>query len=108
MSAEPEGTFTTGDGLPAETEADALPSSLRDRTPFQTRGELWQAVQHKIKEQLGLERFSVWFRQTELMGAHEDRLVVGVPNVVIQQFLTRATPMPWRTPRRNWSAGPCR
>lgn len=88
MSAEPEGTFTTGDGLPAETEADALPLSLRERTPFQTRGELWQAVQHKIKEQLGLERFSVWFRQTELMGAHEDRLVVGVPNVVIQQFLS--------------------
>jgi chromosomal replication initiator protein len=65
-----------------------VPAFIRDNTPFQSCQEFWQAVQESIKERLGQERFSVWFRQTELMRADEDGLVVGVPNVIIQQFLT--------------------
>jgi len=50
--------------------------------------EFWRAVQENIKSRLGLERYSLWFGQTELMEGAPGRLVVGVPNVVIQQFLT--------------------
>jgi len=54
---------------------------------METRDSFWAAVQENIKEKLGLERYSIWFRQTELMSVQEDRLVIGVPNVIIKQYL---------------------
>jgi chromosomal replication initiator protein len=88
VSAEPEITA----GIDAVDAAQALPDPLlaflRASTDFGSREQFWQAVQQGIKDRLGQERFSIWFRQTELMGGDEARLVVGVPNVVIQQFLT--------------------
>jgi chromosomal replication initiator protein len=76
------------EGRIAKVEDVALSRFLRGNAEFASREELWQAVQQSIRERLGQERFSVWFRQTELMEADEGRLVVGVPNVIIQQFLS--------------------
>ncbi|MHC4481798.1 MAG: DnaA N-terminal domain-containing protein, partial [Planctomycetota bacterium] len=86
MSAEPEARS----GAPPQQApgSDALGRWLERETDFGTREEFWQAVQRSIRERLGLERFSLWFRQTELMAADEKGLVVGVPNVIIQQYLT--------------------
>lgn len=88
MSAERDGIST--DRQDTNPAAPAMPS----QTPVggaltEDSGEgLWQRVQQSIREQLGLERFSIWFRQTELLGVDDERLVVGVPNVIIQQYLS--------------------
>lgn len=87
MSLEPEFTSASPSARPAKPEDDPLCRFLRDCTAYKTREEFWQAVQQSIKERLGLERFSIWFQQTELVTADEGRVVVGVPNVIIQQFL---------------------
>ena len=88
MSLEPEFTpVSSSEGL-AKQEGGALCRFLRDCTAYKTREEFWQAVQQSIKERLGLERFSIWFQQTDLVTADEGQVVVGVPNVIIQQFLT--------------------
>ncbi|MHC4789724.1 MAG: DnaA ATPase domain-containing protein, partial [Planctomycetota bacterium] len=86
MSAEPE--VMPGAGRSSKTGEGALDPFLVANPRFGTREEFWQAVQQTIRERLGLERFSIWFRQTELMSADDERIVVGVPNVIIQQFLT--------------------
>ncbi|MHC4591857.1 MAG: DnaA N-terminal domain-containing protein, partial [Planctomycetota bacterium] len=86
MPAEPE--VMPGADRSSRSGDVELSRFLRESTQCQTREEFWQAVQVGIREQLGLERSSIWFRQTELMSADERRLVVGVPNVLIQQFLT--------------------
>jgi len=51
------------------------------------RAELWQQIQESIKQRLGLQRYSIWFNQTELMELDRNALVVGVPNVIIKQYL---------------------
>ena len=48
---------------------------------------LWEKVQKIIKRHLGQRRYSIWFEQTELMSISGSKAVVGVPNVVIQQYL---------------------
>ncbi len=88
MSAELRPGAAKRGGRVTGTQDDALSEFLRDNTQYATREEFWQAVQQSIKDRLGLERYSIWFRQTELMGGDSGRLVVGVPNVIIQQFLT--------------------
>jgi len=60
----------------------------RDGIDYRSSEHFWEALQQNIRERLGQERYSLWFQQTELMGAREGCLVVGVPNVIIQQFLT--------------------
>lgn len=88
MSTEPEPVDVSSHTQKAHDQDGALPESLRSCTHCATRGEFWQAVQQSIKDRLGLERFGLWFRQSELMSADDQRIVVGVPNVIIQQFLT--------------------
>jgi chromosomal replication initiator protein len=61
---------------------------LSDQSRFATPQEFWHAVQKNIRDRLGLERYSLWFKQTELITKDESRLVVGVPNAIIQQFLS--------------------
>jgi chromosomal replication initiator protein len=87
VSAEPD-PFAPMSQSTEVAQSDSLSESLRDATGFETLEGLWQAVQRSIQDRLGLERFSVWFRQTELMSADDERLVVGVPNVIIQQFVS--------------------
>ncbi|NLW49736.1 MAG: hypothetical protein GXY85_02690 [Candidatus Brocadiaceae bacterium] len=88
MSAQPETSARIEFTDAAHAVADPLLAFLRAATEYTSCEEFWRAVQQGIKERLGQERFSIWFRQTELMGGDESRLVVGVPNVVIQQYLT--------------------
>jgi len=56
-------------------------SSIADRQ------NLWARIQENIKKRLGLQRYGIWFKQTELMRLDESSLVVGVPNIIIQQYL---------------------
>ncbi len=72
---------------PGEEDA-ALPASIAERAGCESRAEFWAAVQQSIKQRLGLERFSIWFQQSRLVRMDEGQLVVGVPNVIIQQFLS--------------------
>lgn len=51
------------------------------------RDQVWRQIQDRIKERLGLQRFGLWFKQTELMHLDESEMVVGVPNVIIKQYL---------------------
>jgi len=88
VSAERESDLTEGLQRPSVLGDDALPQFLRANTDYVTHGDFWEAVQRSIRDRLGQERYSIWFSQTELMGGDEGRLVVGVPNVIIQQFLT--------------------
>lgn len=46
-------------------------------------------IQEKIKQRLGLQRFGIWFKQTELMHLDETEMVVGVPSVIIKQYLEK-------------------
>ena len=48
---------------------------------------LWAEIRENIKKQLGLQRYGIWFKQTELMRLDESGLVIGVPNVIIKQYL---------------------
>ncbi len=85
MSANRESLLGTSKHLD-ETEALEL-AAQHLCNGDEGRERFWQAVQQSILERLGHERYSIWFRQTELMQAEDDELVVGVPNVIIQQYL---------------------
>ncbi len=88
--------------LPVEPEFTSASSSARTAKPaesgasrfviggkqYGTREEFWQAVRQSIRDRLGLERYSIWFQQTELTAADDQHIVVGVPNIIIQQFLS--------------------
>ncbi len=88
VSADRESRFTEGLERPSVLGDDALSQFLRAETDYATCGQFWEAVQRSIRDRLGQERYSIWFGQTELMGGDHGHLVVGVPNVIIQQFLT--------------------
>ena len=51
------------------------------------RQSLWQAIQESLKRRLGFQRYSIWFQQAELMSLDQSSVVVGVPNVIIKQYL---------------------
>ncbi len=53
----------------------------------EARQQTWRTIQEQIKERLGLQRFGLWFKQTELMKLDDDEMVVGVPNVIVKQYL---------------------
>lgn len=80
----------------APEQEPPLPPFPEDAAGERAREQFWTAVQGRIRERLGLERYSIWFRQTELMSADERRMVVGVPNVIIQQFLAERYTEPVR------------
>lgn len=50
---------------------------------------LWHDIQERIKQELGMQRYGLWFHRTELLSLNETELVVGVPNITILQFLER-------------------
>ena len=87
MSADRE-TISGGAGGGVEKlGGGGLAETTRGKPDQQALEQFWEAVRQSISERLGQERYSIWFRQTELMSRTEDELVVGVPNVIIQQFL---------------------
>ncbi len=65
-------------------QAGPAPPDLADEP---RRKELWLQIQENIKRRLGLERYAIWFNKTVLMGLDGDSLVVGVPNVIVKQYL---------------------
>jgi len=64
-----------------------LAQLLEDGGDFGDVRQFWQAVQENIRERLGYRRYSLWFQQAELMSFQDRELVVGVPNIIIQQYL---------------------
>ncbi len=59
-----------------------------ESTEFENTDQFWDAVRQSIQDRLGHRRYSLWFHQTELSEVREGTLVVGVPNLVVQQYLT--------------------
>ncbi len=53
------------------------------------KSELWQAVLGEIELSVSHASFITWFKNTQLLSADPDGLVVGVPNVFIKQQLER-------------------
>ena len=88
MSAQPYLPYGSEEARRVAERDSALPYAIQESSGLGTYAELWQAIQHSIRERLGLKRYSLWFRKTELLQVQDDRLVVGVPNVIIQQYLT--------------------
>jgi chromosomal replication initiator protein len=66
-----------------------LAELLAETGSFGTVDEFWQAVQDDIRERLGHRGSGLCFRQTEPMALNDGHLVIGTPNVVIQQYLTQ-------------------
>jgi len=79
--------------MPPTTGKDGLERSIAvaagspQASSSADRQSLWARIQENIKKRLGLQRYGIWFKQTELMRLDESSLVVGVPNVIIQQYL---------------------
>lgn len=71
---------------PAGASESGLEEFIRD-AGFESRQAFWQAVQHNIRDGMGQERFSIWFKQTKLMSVQGNSLVVGTANLIVQQFL---------------------
>ncbi|MFO8006500.1 MAG: DnaA/Hda family protein [Candidatus Brocadiia bacterium] len=89
MSAEPEHISPGPDEAGDPIEVEALVRRLDEVGGFEGVEQFWSAVQQVIQQRLGHRRYSLWFHQTELMSFQDDRLVVGVPNLIIQQYLTQ-------------------
>ncbi len=93
MSAQPEdtpiGDIDTRVEANAETDFDTLVRMLDNGDESDRLDSFWSGVQDSIRDQLGLEKYSLWFQQTELMGLQDGALIVGVPNVIIQEHLAR-------------------
>lgn len=77
------------DGMPPSDEKQCSESGSKTvcEEPPNNEEELWQKVQTYIRDRLGMKRYSIWFKQTELMEVKNDHIVVGVPNVIVQQYL---------------------
>jgi len=83
-----------GDGMSAqqrmeaeEREQQTFPLASADMRLPAHRAALWERMLDNIRQRLGMSRYSIWFKQTELMHIDESRVVIGVPNVIIQQYL---------------------
>jgi chromosomal replication initiator protein len=88
VSAERDFALDAGRDRTQKATHALLPSAISDRCGLHTQDEFWEAVKQNIKDRLGLERYSIWFQQAELTLVESERLVIGVPNAIIQQFLT--------------------
>lgn len=48
---------------------------------------VWRTILEDIQEHLGLQRFSIWFRRTCLREVTDSQIRVGVPNLIIKQYM---------------------
>jgi len=64
------------------------PDALGPGSEAESREAFWLAVRTDICERLGHERSGLWFDEAELLGLRGDKLVIGVPNILVQQYLT--------------------
>ncbi|MBS3762235.1 MAG: hypothetical protein KGZ25_02910 [Planctomycetes bacterium] len=87
MSEESTNVVFSDSGPDADRpKSEQETASEGDSDPLR-RETVWYKIQENIKERLGLERFGIWFKQTELMDFDDSKLVIGVPNVIIKQYL---------------------
>jgi len=70
-----------------EREQQTPPLASADMGLPAHRAALWERMLDNIRQRLGMSRYSIWFKQTELMHIDQSRVVIGVPNVIIQQYL---------------------
>jgi len=75
--------------LHLETGLDVLARRISEKGDYDGLEQFWTAVQGVIQEQLGHRRCSLWLQQTALMSLQESELVVGAPNIIIQEHLRR-------------------
>ncbi len=61
------------------------------------RKKTWERIQTSLRQSLGVERFGIWFKNTELMKLDNSVLTIGVPNVIIKQYLEQK----YKTPVHN-------
>jgi len=73
--------------ITSTTEKSDISASKEKSERFEKRCNLWARIQSELKRKLGVERFGIWFQKTELMHFADSTLVVGVPNVIIKQYL---------------------
>jgi len=59
----------------------------KDKYSDLERNELWRSIQVDVQKRLGSEVLNVWFERTVLRNIREEKLVVGVPNLIIQHYL---------------------
>jgi len=52
-----------------------------------TRTDVWSRVLDGVRREVGCDRFNLWFRNTKAVGADEEELVVGVPNLFVLEWL---------------------
>ena len=52
------------------------------------RSRLWSLIRERIQQRLGHQRYGIWFKETELAALDGSALVVGVPSVITQQYLS--------------------
>ncbi len=50
-------------------------------------GRIWENVLDKVQQQIGKERFNLWFRFTHLLSFSDHSITIGVPNTFIQSRL---------------------
>lgn len=50
-------------------------------------GRIWENVLDKVQQQIGKERFNLWFRFTHLLSFSNHSITIGVPNTFIQSRL---------------------
>lgn len=88
MSSQERIEHVSGDVAGAEgrlATVDRLPGSAG----VSDVDELWRRMQESIKKRLGLKRYGIWFKQTILMQSDASTLVIGVPSVIVKQYLER-------------------
>jgi len=49
--------------------------------------DTWARTLDKVKEQIGAQRFELWFKHTELLTCGPDLVEVGVPNLFVAEWL---------------------
>jgi len=50
-------------------------------------GATWDAMLGCLKELVGAKRFQLWFKQTKCIGRQDGRLIIGVPNLFVKEWL---------------------
>lgn len=49
--------------------------------------KIWENVLDKVQQQIGKERYNLWFRFTHLLSLNDNSITIGVPNTFIQSKL---------------------
>jgi len=78
--------------MPGPNGTDPLPGPAPGPDPSAEplatdHARLWDEIRQRIKQQLGQQRYGIWFNKTVLVRNKGSTLVVGVPNVLTQQYL---------------------